>query len=155
MTPMARRTLSPMMWTIVGRSVAATLVAIPLVLAPAAYAQPAVCEPVVARNCAKPGVVGGHRGTDTTITGIGLVQTIDCKNSTLLVNGKGNQITALGTCWGVTVQGDSHVIVADNVVNDITVYGSDQVVFYKTGDPVVWDRGRELGMMNRIDRVPA
>ena len=44
---------------------------------------------------------------------------------------------------------------ADNVINDITVYGSDQTVFYKTGEPVVWDRGRELGMMNRIDRIPA
>ena len=35
------------------------------------------------------------------------------------------------------------------------MYGNDQTVFYKTGDPAVWDRGRELGMTNRIDRVPA
>jgi Protein of unknown function (DUF3060) len=55
----------------------------------------------------------------------------------------------------VTVQGSGNVIVADNVINDITVYGFDQNVFYKNGDPVVWDRGRELGMMNRIDRIPA
>ena len=25
----------------------------------------------------------------------------------------------------------------------------------KSGEPVVWDRGRELGMVNRIDRIPA
>jgi hypothetical protein len=28
-------------------------------------------------------------------------------------------------------------------------------VLYKNGAPYVWDRGRELGMTNRIDRVPA
>jgi hypothetical protein len=92
---------------------------------------------------------------DTHITGIGINQALDCNNSTLFVNGSGNTITALGSCYAVTVQGSSNTIVADNVVNDITVYGSDQTVFYKSGDPVVWDRGRELGMMNRIDRVPA
>ncbi len=92
---------------------------------------------------------------DTHITGAGVTQTIDCNDSTLLVNGSGNTITALGTCWAVTVQGSSNTIVADNVINDITVYGSDQRVFYKNGEPVVWDRGRELGMMNQIDRVPA
>ena len=86
---------------------------------------------------------------------IGSNQTIDCNESTLIVLGANNTINALGTCWAVTVQGSGNLIVADNVINDITVYGSDQTVFYKTGDPVVWDRGRELGMMNRIDRIPA
>ena len=71
----------------------------------------------------------------------------------LLVFGTGNQINALGSCWAVTVQGSSNMIVADNVVNDITVYGFDQTVFYKSGAPFVSDRGRELGMTNRIDRV--
>jgi hypothetical protein len=92
---------------------------------------------------------------DTHITGNGIEQTIDCNQSTLHVLGTGNQINALGSCWAVTVQGSSNIIVADNVVNDITVYGSDQTVFYKSGEPVVWDRGRELGMVNRIDRVGA
>ncbi|WP_370375201.1 DUF3060 domain-containing protein [Mycolicibacterium sp. CR10] len=91
---------------------------------------------------------------DTHITGNGNIQTIDCNNGTLIVVGSGNQINALGSCWAVTVQGSSNVIVADNVVNDITVYGWDQTVFYKNGAPVVWDRGRELGMTNRVDRVP-
>jgi hypothetical protein len=77
------------------------------------------------------------------------------KNGDTHITGIGITITALGTCWAVTVQGSSNTVVADNVINDITVYGSDQAVFYKNGDPVVWDRGRELGMMNRIDRVPA
>jgi hypothetical protein len=146
-----------MMWTVVARSLAVSVIAFPLALtvaAPGAHAQPVVCNPL-ARECAKPGVVGGHQGTDTTITGIGIVQTIDCKNSTLLVNGQFNQITALGSCWAVTLQGNSNVVVADNVVNDVTVYGWDQMVLYKNGAPFVWDRGRELGMTNRIDRVPA
>ena len=54
----------------------------------------------------------------------------------------------------VTVQGSSNIVVADNVINDITVYGNDQTVFYQNGEPFVWDRGRELGMTNRIDRIP-
>ena len=92
---------------------------------------------------------------DTHITSIGSNQSVDCNESTLIVLGSGNTINALGTCWAITVQGSGNTIVADNVINDITVYGSDQAVFYKNGDPVVWDRGRELGMMNRIDRIPA
>jgi hypothetical protein len=144
------------MWTALARSLVASAAALPLLLAPSAQAQPEdpFCNAVL-RECAKSGVVGAHRGQDTTITGIGINQTIDCKNSTLLVNGANNRITALGTCWAVTVQGNSNVVVADNVINDVTVYGFDQVVLYKNGSPAVWDRGRELGMTNRIDRVPA
>jgi hypothetical protein len=92
---------------------------------------------------------------DTHITGQGIVQTLDCNESTLIVMGTGNTINALGSCWAVTVQGSSNIIVADNIVDNVIVYGSDQTVFYKSGDPVVWDRGRELGMTNRINRVPA
>ncbi|HEX4558094.1 MAG TPA: DUF3060 domain-containing protein [Mycobacterium sp.] len=101
--------------------------------------------------------VGSARANngDTHITGQGIVSTIDCNESTLFVNGTGNTINALGSCWAVTVQGSSNVVVADNIVDNVIVYGSDQTVFYKNGDPVVWDRGRELGMTNRIDRVPA
>ncbi|WP_445166873.1 DUF3060 domain-containing protein [Mycolicibacterium sp. Dal123E01] len=100
-------------------------------------------------------VVAHAKNGDTHITGIGVVQTIDCNGSTLFINGAENQITALGSCWAVTTQGSSNTVIADNVVNDITVYGWDQTVLYKTGDPSVLDRGRELGMTNRIDRVPA
>lgn len=92
---------------------------------------------------------------DTHITGQGVSQTLDCNESTLIVVGTGNTITALGTCWGVSVQGSSNIIVADNVINDITVYGFDQTVLYHSGDPLVWDRGREIGLTNRIDRLPA
>ena len=92
---------------------------------------------------------------DTHITGQGVVQTLDCSNGTLFVNGTANQINALGTCWAITVQGSSNVIIADNVINDVTVYGWDQTVFYRNGNPIEWDRGRELGMTNRIGRVPA
>ncbi|ADU01055.1 hypothetical protein Mspyr1_45000 [Mycolicibacterium gilvum Spyr1] len=92
---------------------------------------------------------------DTHITGVGVVRTIDCKDSTLFVNGNGNQVFAIGNCYAVTVQGSSNLVVVDSVANDITVYGWDQKVFYKNGSPFVWDRGRELGMTNQINRVPA
>nr|WP_066901505.1 DUF3060 domain-containing protein [Mycolicibacterium houstonense] len=92
---------------------------------------------------------------DTHVTGQGIEQTLDCNNSTLFVNGTDIHVNALGTCWAVTVQGSSNVVVADNVINDITVYGYDQTVFYKNGDPLLVDRGRELQMTNQIARVPA
>ena len=92
---------------------------------------------------------------DTHITGQGIVQTIDCNKSTLLVNGTANTVYALGSCWAVTMQGSSNVVVADNIVDNVIVYGNDQTVFDKSGEPFVWDRSRELGMTNRIDRVPA
>jgi hypothetical protein len=123
-------------WKALSRSSAAGLVALPAALAvgvPAAQA----------------------KNGDTHITGIGVTKTIDCNESTLIVLGSGNTVTALGTCCAVTVQGSSNIVVADNVINDITVDGNDQTVFYKNGEPFVWDRGRELGMTNRIDRVPA
>jgi Protein of unknown function (DUF3060) len=91
---------------------------------------------------------------DTHITGQGIVQTIDCNESTLLVNGTANTVYALGSYWAVTMQGSSNVVVADNIVDNVIVYGNDQTVFYKSGVPFVWDRGRELGMTNRVDRVP-
>lgn len=98
-------------------------------------------------------IVGGHPPGDTHITGQGIKQTIDCNNRTLLVNVGGNEITALGTCWAVTVQGNGNLVVADNIINDVTVYGWDQTVLYKNGAPKIWDRGRELGMTNNVNRL--
>lgn len=92
---------------------------------------------------------------DTHITGEGVEQTVDCNNATLIVNGTYNSVNALGTCWAVTVMGSGNTVVADTVVNDITVYGSDETVYFHNGDPVIWDRGRELGMVNRINRAAA
>ena len=120
----------------VGRSLAACTIALPVALGLGV-------APAQAKN------------GDTHITGQGIVQTIDCNESTLFVNGTGNTINALGSCWAVTLQGSSNIVIADNVVDNILVYGNDQTVFYKNGEPVVWDRGRELGMTNRVDRVPA
>jgi Ca2+-binding RTX toxin-like protein len=120
----------------VGRSLAACALALPVVVgigAPAAQAA----------------------NGDTHITGQGINQTIDCNQSTLIVNGTANTIYALGSCWAVTMQGSSNVVIADNIVDNVIVYGNEQTVFYKSGDPVVWDRGRELGMVNHVDRVPA
>jgi hypothetical protein len=80
-------------------------------------------------------------------------QTRDCHDATLFVNGTRNVITALGNCWAVTVMGSSNTVVADSVTHDITAYGWDQTVFYRSGTPIVWDRGRELGMTNRLQQV--
>jgi hypothetical protein len=120
----------------VGRSLAACAIAFPAVLGlgvPSAQA----------------------KNGDTHITGQGIVQTIDCNESTLLVNGTGNTVYALGSCWAVTMQGSSNVVIADNIVDNVIVYGNDQTDFDKSGEPFVWDRSREWGMTNRIDRVPA
>ncbi|HEY7052380.1 MAG TPA: DUF3060 domain-containing protein [Mycobacterium sp.] len=92
---------------------------------------------------------------DTHITGVGIEQTIDCNNGTLFVLGSKNIITAEGVCFAVTVQGSDNVVIADTVLNDITVYGSGQTVTFHNGDPAITDRGRELGMTNRIDHSPA
>ena len=80
----------------------------------------------------------------------GTTADIDCADGkSLNVGGSNNTLTVKGSCASVNIGG------ADNIVDNVIVYGSDQTVFYKGGDPVVWDRGRELGMVNRIDRVPA
>jgi hypothetical protein len=92
---------------------------------------------------------------DTHVNGTGVDETIDCNGSTLYVLGTNNTVTALGSCYAVTVQGSGNTVVADNVVNDITVYGNDETVLYKGGDPLVSDVGRQLDMTNRIDRIPA
>ncbi|MBY0441052.1 MAG: DUF3060 domain-containing protein [Mycobacteriaceae bacterium] len=92
---------------------------------------------------------------DTHITGVGLERTVDCNDATLFVNGTNNSINALGTCWAVTVAGSSNTIIVDTVINDITVYGWNQTVFFHNGAPLLWDRGRELGMVNTLYQVPA
>jgi Protein of unknown function (DUF3060) len=112
----------------------------------------AACAIAIAFSLA--GVATGHaKNGDTHISGEGVEQTIDCNGATLIVDGTRNTINALGTCYAVTVMGTGHIVVADTIVHDITVYGYDESVFYKNGDPIVWDRGRELGMTNRISHV--
>jgi Protein of unknown function (DUF3060) len=113
----------------------------------------ATCAIAIAATPLAPPPAAHAKNGDTHITGMGIEQVLDCNDSTLIVNGTNNSITAKGSCWAVTVMGSSNTIVADNIVNDITVYGYDETVFYKGGDPVIWDRGRELGMMNRLQRV--
>jgi hypothetical protein len=111
------------------------------------------CAITIAATPAAPPPTAHAKNGDTHITGMGLEQVLDCNDSTLIVNGTLNIITAKGSCFAVSVMGSSNTIIADNVVNDITVYGYDETVFYKGGDPVLWDRGRELGMVNRLQRV--
>ncbi len=90
---------------------------------------------------------------DTHVIGEGLQQVLDCNDATLIVNGTANVVTAKGNCYAVTVMGSSNMVVADSVSHDITAYGYDQTVFFHGGDPIIWDRGRELGMVNRLQRV--
>lgn len=99
--------------------------------------------------------VAGAKNNDTHVTGIGQRPVVDCNNGTLFVNGSNNYVTALGNCWAITMQGSYNTVIADNVVHDITVYGFDQTALFKTGEPALIDRGRELGMTNRIGRIPA
>jgi Protein of unknown function (DUF3060) len=107
----------------------------------------------IAIACAAGTPTGHAKNGDTHITGEGIEQTVDCNGATLLVDGTRNIVNALGTCWAVAVMGSGNTVVSDNVIHDITVYGYNESVFYKNGDPVVWDRGRELGMVNRISHV--
>ena len=113
----------------------------------------AACAVAIAVSSAAGAPTGHAKNGDTHVTGEGLEQTVDCNGATLLVDGTRNTVNALGTCWAVSVMGSGNTIVADNVIHDITVYGSGESVFYKNGDPVAWDRGRELGMVNRISHV--
>jgi hypothetical protein len=111
----------------------------------------AIC--LVAPIAAAP--TAGARGEgDTHITNVGADMTIDCNNATLFVNGSWNNIYAMGTCYAIAVQGSGNIITAETVTDDITVYGFNQTVLYKNGDPYVLDRGRELGMVNNINRIP-
>jgi hypothetical protein len=100
--------------------------------------------------------VANARGEgDTHVYGTGQEMTIDCNNSTLFVDGSWNVVTAVGVCYAVTMQGSRNIVIADTVTDDITVYGYNQTVVFHNGDPYILDRGRELGMTNRIDKAPA
>ena len=105
----------------------------------------AACAVAIAFTSAAGAPTGHAKNGDTHVTGMGLEQTVDCNGATLLVDGTRNTVNALGSCWAISVMGSGHTVVADNVVHDITVYGSNESIFYKSGEPFVWDRGRELG----------
>ncbi|MGV0626425.1 DUF3060 domain-containing protein [Mycolicibacter minnesotensis] len=92
---------------------------------------------------------------DIHIYGVHETHTLDCSDGTLFINGVNLTIHAMGSCWAVTMQGSQNTVIAETIVNDVTVYGNDQTVFYHYGDPLLFDRGRELGMTNRLQRVPA
>jgi Protein of unknown function (DUF3060) len=114
----------------------------------------ATCVITIAATPAAPAPAALAKNGDTHIIGQGIEQTLDCNDATLIVNGTRNSINALGNCWAVTVMGSGNTIIADAVTHDITVYGYDQTVFYHNGAPALWDRGRELGMVNRLQQVP-
>ncbi|MCV7028622.1 DUF3060 domain-containing protein [Mycobacterium sherrisii] len=114
----------------------------------------ATCVIAIIAAIAAPPTARAKNG-DTHIIGEGSEQTIDCNDGTLYVNGTRNSVNALGNCWAVTVMGSGNTVIADSVTHDITVYGYDQTVFFHNGSPILWDRGRELGMTNRLQQVPA
>ena len=113
----------------------------------------ATCAVTFAATPAATPPIAHAKNGDTHVTGQGIEQVLDCNDATLLVNGTSNVVTAKGNCWAVTVMGSSNTVVADSVTHDITVYGYDETVFFRNGDPILWDRGRELGMTNRLQRV--
>jgi hypothetical protein len=113
----------------------------------------ATCIAAVAATCAAPPPAAHAKNGDTHVIGQGIEQVLDCNDATLIVNGTNNNVTALGNCYAVTMMGSGNTVVADSVSHDITVYGYDQTVFYKAGSPILWDRGRELGMTNRLQQV--
>jgi hypothetical protein len=113
----------------------------------------ATCAAALAAAPAAPASTAHAKNGDTHVIGQGLQQVLDCNDATLIVNGTANIVTAKGNCWAVTVMGSSNTVVADSVTHDITVYGYDQTVFFHDGEPIIWDRGRELGMVNRLQRV--
>ena len=113
----------------------------------------ATCVVTFAAMPAAPPPTAHAKNGDTHVVGQGIDQVLDCNDATLLVNGTQNIVTAKGNCWAVTVMGSSNTVVADSVTHDITVYGYDETVFFHNGDPFIWDRGRELGMTNRPQRV--
>ena len=113
----------------------------------------ATCVVTLVASPAAPPPTAHAKNGDTHVIGQGIEQVLDCNDATLLVNGTQNTVTAKGNCWAVTVMGSSNTVVADYVTHDITVYGCDETVFFHKGDPFIWDRGRELGMVNRLQRV--
>lgn len=114
----------------------------------------AACAIAVVATAAAPPRLAQAKNGDTHVIGEDIEQTVDCNDATLMVNGSGITVTALGNCYAVTVMGSSNTVIADSVSHDITVYGYNQTVFYKNGQPALWDRGRELGMTNRLQQVP-
>ena len=113
----------------------------------------ATCVVTIAAAPGAPPPTAHAKNGDTHVVGQGIEQVLDCNDATLLVNGTQNNVVAKGNCWAVTVMGSSNTVVADSVMHDITVYGWDETVFFHNGDPFIWDRGRELGMVNRLQRV--
>ena len=114
----------------------------------------ATCVVAIATSSTAAPPTAHAKNGDTHVIGQGIEQTLDCNDATLIVNGTQNTVNAKGNCWAVTVMGSSNTVVADSITHDITVYGWDETVFYHNGAPVIWDRGRELGMTNRLQQVP-
>jgi hypothetical protein len=110
---------------------------------------------VIAATPAVPPPAAHAKNGDTHVIGEGTEQTLDCNDATLIVNGTRNIVNVKGNCWAVTVMGSSNTVIADSITHDITVCGWDRTVFYHGGAPFVWDHGRELGMTNRLQPVPA
>ncbi len=45
-------------------------------------------------------------------------------------------------------------VIADTIVNDVTAYGFNQTVVFHNGDPALIDIGHQLGLGNRLNKIP-
>ncbi len=62
-----------------------------------------------------------------------------------------HHLTAGNLLGTVTVIVQHHL--SPTIINDITVYGWDETVFFRNGDPFIWDPWPGTGMVNRLQRV--
>lgn len=73
---------------------------------------------------------------------------VDCgAGKTLRITGSNNTLRVVGACSAVRVDGADNTITLDQVDDDLTVFGINNTVTYKNGDPKV----RDEGMGNRIN----
>lgn len=67
---------------------------------------------------------------------------VDCgSGKSLRITGSNNTLRVLGGCSAVRVDGADNTITLDRVDDDLTVYGINNTVTYKSGEPKVRDEG--------------
>ncbi len=75
----------------------------------------------------RPSVAAHAKNRDTHVTGAGHRADAGLQRIHLAGQRHLRIVTALGTCWAVTVMGRLNTVVADTIINDI-VYGWDEVL---------------------------
>jgi hypothetical protein len=73
----------------------------------------------------------------------GTTAEVDCANGKSLdVGGSNNTLTVLGTCSSVKIAGADNKIVFDKIDEALAVYGLNNTVTIKAGDPKIDNRGQ-------------